>query len=250
MLILQAKQQNPLCSLVTGLVKVCAILLCYPLSGIALAQPINTNLSATAVPNEQHGQQFEMPPAEKINPYDPRQLQPLLLDAVLLQEAANHSQALDLLRQAWQVSRINSGLYHRDQLPLLEQMIQSEIELENWEVVEQHYDYMEHLLRRLYEFDDPRLEEGLQKVSSWHVNAFNLNLEGKRKHHLRKARETFLFRLQVAKFTLEADDPKLDFLQNSIAVSEQHLYLMSEQHKYMLQSQQHGERDRLLADLD
>lgn len=188
--------------------------------------------------------------SEEFNPFDDQQLEDLVVAARQQQEAGAHAVALRLLDQAWQVSRVAYGLYHESQVPLLESMIASQIELEDWQAIDDHYGYLELIYTRLYDVDDPRLEAGLQKVSSWHINAFNANVDGKREEHLRKARQVLKTRLEVAELTLPAGDPRFAFLHESIRLSEQHLYLMSERYKMMRQKQQQAARDSLLATLD
>ncbi|MEM7291660.1 MAG: hypothetical protein AAF412_15040, partial [Pseudomonadota bacterium] len=188
--------------------------------------------------------------SEEYNPYDDSQLEALVLTGRRFQEAGSHADAAQVFDMAWQSSRVANGLYHASQVPLLESMIISEIELEDWQAVDDHYAYVELLLHRLYDKQDSRLEAGLQAVSSWHVNAFNLNLDGKREQHLRKAYKVLKLRLEVAENTLPADDPKFEFLHESIRLSETYLYLMSERYKQQLRNQERAERERLLATLD
>lgn len=184
------------------------------------------------------------------NPYDNSLLESLVVQGMQQQEMGNHAIAVELFDRAWQSSRVSNGLFHESQEPLIESMIVSEIELEDWQAIDDHYSYLELLYTRLFDVTEKELERGLQKVSSWHINAFNLNLDGKREQHLRKARNILKLRLEVASNTLPADHPRFDFLHQSIRLSEQHLYLMSERHKERLRNKQRAERDRLLATLD
>lgn len=184
------------------------------------------------------------------NPFDDSQLEQLALQGQQHQEAGNHALAVEFLDRAWQSSRVSLGLYHSAQIPILERMIVSQIELENWQAIDAYYSYLELIYTRLYEVDDIKLEEGLQKVSSWHINAFNLNLDGKQEQHLRKAREILKLRLEIANNTLPPDHPRFEFLHESIRLSETHLYLLSERYKEQLRKQKRAERERLLATLD
>lgn len=184
------------------------------------------------------------------NPYDHSQLESLVQEAIRIQEAGNHERAVAIFEKAWQTSRVAYGLYHQAQIPLLESMIASQIELEQWQSIDNHYAYLELLYLRLYDTKDLMLEAGLQKISSWHINAFNINLDGRREQHLRKARSLLKLRLEVAANTLPEGHPKFEFLNDSIRLSEQYLYLMSERHKQQLRQHERVERDRLLATLD
>jgi len=121
-------------------------------------------------------------------PYLDTDTQAIMIRAVRFQEEGDHDSASELFAQAWQIARVSNGLYHQSLIPIVERMITSEVALENWQAVDNKYGLLEHLYRRLYDTDDERLESGLQKVSSWHVNAFNSNIDGKRKKHLQQAR--------------------------------------------------------------
>jgi hypothetical protein len=188
--------------------------------------------------------------AELDGAYDQRLVEPLVDQARRLQEENQHEEASRLLQEALHLLRINNGLYDASQIDALDALIESEIALQDWESVDRYYTYMEHLYRRLYGVDDPRLEHGLQKVVAWHVNALNVNLDGKRMEHLQQASKLFKLRLQVAQLTLSADDPKLDFLYRNIAICERQLYLGSDLTKEMMQRQQKARQRALLADLD
>lgn len=186
----------------------------------------------------------------EFNAYDQGQVALLSLQARHLQEVGSHIDAVAAYKEAIHVLRINQGLYNPAQLDLLDAMIESEISLQNWEQVDRHYAYMENLYRRLYDITDPRLESGLQKVVSWHVNALNMNIDGKRIEHLQKANKLFKLRLHIAQLTLHTDHPKLDFLYRNIEICERQLFLASDLSREMQRRQQRARQNSLLADLD
>ena len=183
------------------------------------------------------------------NPYDTLSLEPALELGLTQQENGEHRAAVNAFEQALQITRVNYGLFHESQIPLVESIIYSLMEMQDWESVDQRFDYMAHLYRRLYDIDDPRLESGLQKISSYHVNAFNINLEGRGEYHLRKAANLFKLRIEVAEQTLTEDHPKLDYLNQSLALSREHLYLLSNRYKERMKKIAQSSRDNLLADL-
>ena len=184
------------------------------------------------------------------NPYDLNDLEPAIDSGIRFQEAGQHETAVEAFEQALQIVRIRYGLYSETQVPILEGIINSGMALKDWELVDRRYAYMENLYRKLYALDDPRLEHGLQKISSFHVNAFNINLDGRREYHLRRAAMLFQTRLQVAENTLAVGHPRFDYLNEGIAISRQHLYLMTTSYRERLNKKQGEERDNLLADLD
>ena len=176
--------------------------------------------------------------------------QAIITRALRFQEEGDHNSASELFAQAWQIARVSNGLYHQSLIPIVECMILSEVVLENWAAVNDKYNLLEHLYRRLYATDDERLEFGLQKVSSWHINAFNSNVDGKRKQHLQQARKIFLARLKVAENTLPETDPKFAFLRESIQLTETYLYLMSERYIEHARHNQRAAEYGLVASVD
>ena len=155
--------------------------------------------------------------------YDPRLLNPLIELAATQQEIEDYVGANVTLQEALQVTRINDGLYAPNQLAILDSIIANEASLENWPAVDNHYEFMLHLLLRIYSFEDTELEIGLEKVSSWHVSAFNNDINDRSLEHLRRANKVFHYRLQTAEQTLDEDDPKFSFLRRNIATAEEHL---------------------------
>lgn len=186
---------------------------------------------------------------EELGAYDSRLPNTLRLIGRQYQEADAHSEALTLLKDAWQLSRINDGFYSDAQIPTLELIIFSEMEMGNWEAVDDHYAYLELLHRRVFDESDPRLELGLQKVSAWHVNALSLRAgKTERIHHLRSAYHLFKDRLAMAEANLDSSDPKFGYLRESIKLTEQQLRLNSEMNKAIILQQQRVGSGSLLAD--
>lgn len=213
----------------------------YPCS--LLAQTLSVSVANELIPMVEHPSRPVLLPEPDFGAYDMRQVESLGDLGRTQQEIGDYYQALVLFKQALHVARINNGLYHESQLEILDEIIASEIALRDWEAVDDHYSYMEHLYGRLYELDDPRLEKGLREVSSWHVNALNVNIDGRRVEHLRQANKIFKLRLQIAKRTLTFGDPKFDFLVKNIEICERQLYLASDLNKEMIARRRKGKVD-------
>ncbi len=58
-------------------------------------------------------------------PFAPSLTQELLSLGILYQDLGDHLQALESLKRADHISRVNNGLYHVDQFPIVERMIES-----------------------------------------------------------------------------------------------------------------------------
>ena len=158
--------------------------------------------------------------ARPYSPFDTDQLDPLISSGIRSQELGNHEQALVAFQKAFEVARIQNGLFSESQVPIIESIISSEIELKRWEAVNKNYEYLEHLYGKIYTVDNPEFNLALQKISSWHVNALDLNLDGQRVKHLREAHKIFKKRLQIAEVTAAPEDPIFEILNESIGLSE------------------------------
>ena len=187
---------------------------------------------------------------QEYGPFDGRQLQPVLEAGLALQEQGHHRDAIPLLQHAFQLSRVVDGLYNEAQLDLLDRLVDSEIALENWQRVDEHYAYMEQLYRHLYDEYDMRLEQGLQKIVAWHVNALEFDLDDRHEYHLRATNNLFKSRLRVAKNILDEDHPKFDFLYEGIALSASQLRLYSRMNRELLGDSSRRNRDAMIADID
>lgn len=165
---------------------------------------------------------------EEYGPYDVRLSEAMHQLGRSYQESGQHELALEFLKGAWQISKVNYGLYSEDQIPTLELIIYSEMELQRWESVDGHYAYLELLHRRIYDANDPLLELGLQKVSAWHVHALSIRDSSKHVAHLRKAYHLFKDRLEMAEQNLDPEDPKFGYLKESIQLTELQLRLIAQ----------------------
>jgi len=203
------------------------------LSNDSTAQGLSLNLTDGLVPPLNPATRSINPVQARYGAYDQRQVEALGDLGRWNQEEGEHQQALALFKQALHVTRINHGLYHDSQIPIVDQIISAEIALKNWEEVDKFYGYQEHLYRRLYGMDDTRLEEGLRKISAWHITALNVNLDGRRIAHLRKVNKLFKLRMEVAENTLSLDNPKFAMLARNIEIFERELFLSSDLNREM-----------------
>ena len=173
----------------------------------------------------------------------------LLLRARALQELDEHEAALPLLREALQLARVASGLYHEGQLGILHSLIESESVRENWRQVDDYFALLRSQYERLYADDAVRLEQGLAMVTDWHVDALRHGLDGRAVPHLRQARELFKLRLQLAEGAPDPDAGKVERLRRNIDIAESHLTLYSLRDNKALREHQAQHREMLLSSL-
>lgn len=92
----------------------------------------------------------------------------------LQQQQGNHVGAIETLDRAIHVNRINSGLYTLEQIPVVEQLIQSYTALGDWEQADIYNNYLFHVQRKAYGTDDPRLIPVLERLATWNIQAFKI----------------------------------------------------------------------------
>ena len=160
-------------------------------------------------------------------PFDYRLREPLQAAGNILERQGDFLQALLLYERALHVTRINSGLYSEDQVAIVERLINANVALENWTVVDNHFRYLHLLYTRLYRDAPSELSRGLAKIADWHVLAINNDFGTDRVDHLREANKLFNQRLALMEGTAAKDDPVIHTLRYNIAVTQYHLRVLS-----------------------
>ncbi len=84
----------------------------------------------------------------------------------------------ETLEQALQIHRLNYGLHNKEQLPIIEQLIANNIDLQNWEALDRNYDYLYWIHRRIYGVDSLELLPVLNRVLEWKLKVVKEGLFG------------------------------------------------------------------------
>ncbi len=92
----------------------------------------------------------------------------------LQQQQGDHLAAIETFDRAIHVNRINSGLYTLEQIPVVEQLIQSYMALGDWEQADIYNRYLFHVQQKAFGVDDPRLIPVLDRMATWNIQAFNI----------------------------------------------------------------------------
>lgn len=92
----------------------------------------------------------------------------------LQQQQGDHIAAIETLDRAVHVNRINSGLYTLEQIPVVEQLIQSYMAMGDWEQADIYNNYLFHVQQKAYGVDDPRLIPVLDRLATWNIQAFKI----------------------------------------------------------------------------
>lgn len=195
----------------------------------SLASAQDSNLSSAIDPVPEllaqaslHAQHYERLSAE-FGPYDLRVTEPLVAAADLQVEAGNYLDALQGYQQALHITRISTGLYSEEQIPLVEKIIDCNASTSNWPAVDEQFRYLQLLYSRLYEPGSDGWARGIAQVSDWHVIVINHGLKTNNSDHLREAHELLVQRLQLAEADGNASAQVLEVLRQNVDLTTHYL---------------------------
>lgn len=97
---------------------------------------------------------------------------------MVYKEQGDHIKRLEVLNQALQLHRINYGLESKEQLGILEQILSTNIDLEDWKALDQSYEYFYWVNRRIYGTDSLDLLPALNRVMEWKLDVIERGLFG------------------------------------------------------------------------
>ncbi len=115
-------------------------------------------------------------------------------------ENGEFSGAVREFKQAWHLSRVNSGLYSEQQLPYLTKLIQAQVELQDWEQVQHLHQLGFHIASRVYTPDDKRYLDAVDYYTSWQWEAI------RERRNFRNFDEVFAYAQELSAFYSEVID--------------------------------------------
>jgi len=106
---------------------------------------------------------------------------PALLEAYgdladLYTEIEDFELAIRFYTDALQISRINTGLYSDQQLPIIASLIESNSQLRNWEETDDLHELRYHISSRFYELGDLAYLEAAENYGEWKLRLLKQNL--------------------------------------------------------------------------
>lgn len=105
------------------------------------------------------------------------QLQEAYADlAALYAEIGDFESAITVYTDALQISRINTGLYGDQQLPIIASLIESNSQLRNWEETDDLHELRYHISSRLYDLGDLAYLEAAENYGAWKLRLLRQNL--------------------------------------------------------------------------
>ena len=108
--------------------------------------------------------------------YDPSLIEKYDELARFYQDHGDYQQAVEMYRQALQLSRINTGLNSEQQLPYIDRLISSGLTLNDWQQVDDMAHLRYYLKNRLFDPADPRFADAVVELGSWKLRVMRENL--------------------------------------------------------------------------
>ena len=125
--------------------------------------------------------------------YDPRQQETLWSEAISLQDSGQHSEAIEKLKRAGHLSRINEGLNAKSQLPYLRAEIASHRALNQLALADERQAYLSRIESTTIP-SGPEKVEALLAQAEWHQYALLQSLDEADESNVRMARVWNFFR--------------------------------------------------------
>lgn len=97
--------------------------------------------------------------------------------------------ATDSYYRAFESNRADLGLYNRQQIPIVEQLLETHLLTNNWSSFDRELEYLEWLLPRILSDDPAAHANGLSRLADWHVAAAARIHADKSAWHLIRARQ-------------------------------------------------------------
>jgi tetratricopeptide (TPR) repeat protein len=118
---------------------------------------------------------------------------------VALQLEGEHPEAIEALRRALHINRVNQGLYDTGKIPVVELLIDSYIATEDWEAVESNYHTLEQLYSRNFRETDTERLPYLENLVWWHLLAYGKDLGDEPVYHVIEAKNSLIQAISIIK---------------------------------------------------
>lgn len=98
--------------------------------------------------------------------------------AAFYNEIEDYENAISLYTDALQVTRINTGLYSEEQLPVIQALIRGNDKLQQWQDLDDLQQLIYHISSRLYQPGDPGYFGAAEQYGRWKLRMMRENLLG------------------------------------------------------------------------
>ena len=129
------------------------------------------------------------------------------------------TEAVAALRQALHVNRINKGLHHLMHVPIVDLLIDSYANLENWTAVERQHRYRYWIHRRELDENSDEFVDPAMVFSAWEIHAYDLDTGVPAFRQLREAQDALGAALTTVNANQGDADPRLIRILNLQAMA-------------------------------
>ena len=137
----------------------------------------------------------------------------------LEQQQGNHLGAIESFDRAVHINRISNGLHTLDQIPLIEEMIESYSALGDWENADLYNNYLFFVQQKAYGSDDPRIIPVLAPLASWNMQAFSIGYGDALGVRLSSAQLLFSAAVRMVVVHFGRDDERFTRYLRNLAIS-------------------------------
>tara|TARA_R110000782_G_scaffold37498_2_gene88689 strand:+ start:949 stop:1521 length:573 start_codon:yes stop_codon:yes gene_type:complete len=113
-----------------------------------------------------------------LGPHDVAIEENLISLSMIYKEQGDHLNRLEVLNQALHLHRLNYGLESKDQLRIVEQIISTKVDLEDWISLDKSYEYLYWVNRRIHGTNSLDLLPTLNRVMEWKLDVIKRGLFG------------------------------------------------------------------------
>ncbi len=106
--------------------------------------------------------------------WDPALIEELSAQGNLQQRLGDYAAAVETFDRAMHINRISSGLHTTSQIPIVEELIDSYMALEDWDSADLYHNYLFYIQTKAYGPEDPRMIPVLEGLAEWQMQAFTL----------------------------------------------------------------------------
>lgn len=123
--------------------------------------------------------------------YHPALRQALLALGLWHRDQGDNLQAVEAFEKALHIAKVNAGLHDPAQVEIVELLIDSYSQLQDWRGLDKNLNYLLWLSRRNYNNDDDRLVAIIERVARWYMQAYQLYSGGEAVSSLVKADDLY-----------------------------------------------------------
>lgn len=111
-------------------------------------------------------------------PHDAAIEENLISLSMVYKDQGDHLNRLEVLNQALHLHRLNYGLESKEQLGIVEQIISTNTDLEDWVALDKNYEYFYWINRRIHGTDSLDLLPALNRIMEWKLDVIKRGLFG------------------------------------------------------------------------